>query len=99
MDNPSIVKAAKLLSKVGEKRFQDILKAIKLHSGLVDALETSVGKEILDESVKRMEELLKKIIEEEATSEDKAEFRVLRKIADKWAHKINRYQKLRSEIE
>ncbi len=55
----------------------------------MEAINTSVGKEILNEGLKQLEKISENIIEEKATLQELAEFRVLYTILKKWSEKID----------
>ncbi len=70
----------KYLNMMG-KRGGEILSILgRLHPTFETYVNTMVGKEILITDVNRMAELFEKIYEENATPEEKAEFRYLRKV-------------------
>ncbi len=63
------------------KRGGEILSILgRLHPTFETYLNTMIGKEILLTDINRMGELLEKIYNEDATPEEKAEFRYLRKV-------------------
>jgi len=62
------------------------------------AIETDVGKEIMIDAINRMEELLEKVLDEKETPQEKAEFRALRGIVDKWQGKLADYSKALYQI-
>jgi len=87
----------KYISMMG-KRGGEILSILgRLHPTFETYINTMVGKEILITDVNRMGELFEKIYEENATSEEKAEFRYLKKVRlpyimdklDKYFKKVN----------
>ena len=63
------------------KRGGEILSILgRLHPTFETYLNTMIGKEILVTDINRMGELFEKIYNEDATLEEKAEFRYLRKV-------------------
>lgn len=92
MSNIGIKEVQELFKKVGERRGNLYLSILKKNNSLIEALTTDVGREILKDSVKRTDHLLLKIVEEKATEEDKAEFRVLKRTLETWAVKVNQYE-------
>lgn len=68
-----------------------VLSALGKQSHLIRALETEVGKALLEDSVNRMDVLLLKIINEESNEKDRAEYRVLKDLTSRWASKITAY--------
>ncbi len=70
----------KYLNMMG-KRGGEILSILgRLHPTFETYVNTMVGKEVLITDVNRMADLFEKIYEENATPEEKAEFRYLRKV-------------------
>lgn len=79
-------RGARLLSSLGQQH------------ELVRALETDIGKTLLEDAVAKMDSLLLMIIDETADETHKAEYRVLRAITSRWAAKIDAYLKTISKI-
>jgi len=73
--------ATRLLSILGKDR------------QFLNAWESPVGKPLMDDLLKDAESLLEKIIQDEATLEEKAEFRVIRAWLTNVAGRINTYYK------
>lgn len=89
----------KYLAMMG-KRGGEILSILgRLHPTFETYVNTMVGKEVLITDVNRMGELLEKIYEENATPEEKAEFRYLRKVRLPYVmSKLDTYFKKVNEI-
>ncbi len=79
-------------------RGKDLLSVLGRQSKLYQALETDVGQEILHTALKRAEALLKKVVEEEASAQELAEYRVLKTILFEWALKIDEFYKNLNKI-
>ena len=62
------------------------------------AITTDIGRHLLNDVMVQMEMLLEKIIESNATKEDLAEYRVLRKIINRWSKKIVLFQEAKKNI-
>ncbi len=76
------------------KRGGEILSILgRLYPTFISHLDTMVGKEILMADVNLMGELLEKIYNEDATPEEKAEFRVLKKRVSLIIGKLDSYIK------
>jgi hypothetical protein len=76
------------------KRGNDILASLQKNIKLIDVIaNTQIGHELLDELLKRAEELLDIVAnpEKEATIAEKAEYKNIRMIIEKWAYKIEVY--------
>ena len=61
-----------------ETRGAKILSALGKKHVLVRALETELGKTLLSDAMERMDSLLVKIIHEDSTDAERAEYRVLK---------------------
>lgn len=82
-----------LRNKFGQKRSAEIIKILGRQVGLMNALATEPGKQILSGALNRIGILLEKIINEDATEQERAEYRALRNIVSEWSGKINVYFK------
>lgn len=82
----------------GGKRASAILSLLGKNQQFVNAIMTPIGKEILTECAQSMQEIMQLILDEKDTPENRAEFRVLRKITDKWTMKINAYYSGMKEV-
>ncbi len=84
--------------KTNGKRAAKILSSLGKHQKFVDALSIDLGQELMIDLLTTTEELLDKIIDEKATSEEKAEYRVCKKIYTKWLNRLSEYKKLVDKI-
>lgn len=83
----------KILSKrVGGKNTEAILKALSRTNGFVAAFNNPLGQELLNDGVKQMGVILEKIINEETTPQELADFRAYRRIISKWVEIINTHK-------
>jgi hypothetical protein len=62
------------------------------------AIASELGQEFLKELMVKSDLLLLKIIDNKATEDEKAEYRVVSDIFNRWAKKIGDYQKLRNKV-
>lgn len=62
------------------------------------AFNTSVGQEVLKEVRVLLDEKLGKIVDGTADDDDRAEFRVLKRLGEAWAKRIMAYQKAINKI-
>ena len=74
------------------ERGSKVLSIAGKHLSFYLAIKSSMGKEILHDSMIQMERLLEKIIKVKATKEELAEYRVLRKIVSRWSDRIALYE-------
>ena len=91
MDYPTFDKIELFLSKTGQKG-SDLLSVLGKQVSFIQAYDSEVGQQLLKDVIALMEHHLEAIIEEKATPEERAEFRVLRKILFKWSERINAYR-------
>jgi len=80
-----------LLQTYKHPRERRVLADLARRDKFVKALGSEVGTEILSDAITYMDILLTKIIEEEATDSERAEYRAYKKIIDKWAIKVENY--------
>jgi hypothetical protein len=71
---------------------------IKANIGIASALSSDIGKDILKESLSRMNYLLEKIVDNSIDDEERVEYKILRSIITKWADKINNWNKVTKGI-
>lgn len=81
-----------LVKEIGAKRTSLFLSSLAKQSKLIEVLDTDFGKEIMNEAIERVDFLLRRIIDEKSTEEDRAEFRVLKTILNRWCDKILAYK-------
>lgn len=86
MDN---IKIDNFIKKNG-KHADKILTILGKDTKFVNALNTPVGEELLKDMLAMMEDRLTKIVNEESTEADRAEYRVLKELSRKWIDRINR---------
>ena len=75
-----------------------VLDILGKRTPFVDALKSDVGRELINECAVEMNHILDKIFDETATEKDRADFRSYKKIATRWATKINEYNKLMNKV-
>jgi hypothetical protein len=80
----------RFLKNTGSKGVRT-LSFLGKHQPLVTAFETDVGKEILKYGVDRHEYLVQRVLNNEATDDEKAERKALFSILEKWSQLINSY--------
>lgn len=80
----------KFLKSTGNKGART-LSFLGKHQPLVTAFETDLGKQILNSAVDRHECLVQKVLNNEATDDEKAERKALFHIIEKWSQIINSY--------
>ena len=70
-----------------------VISALAKKSKFKEAIESELGQELLSDVLACMEEILPKIINEKATTQEKAEFRALRMISNRWQDKLASYNR------
>lgn len=98
MDRIELDDIERLRSALGPDRSARVLSALGRHTPLIEALSTDVGKEILNTALNKTKDLLERIVNEQATDLEKAEYRVLRIILGDWSGRINNYYKLHETV-
>jgi len=95
---PNSNQIEKFLNTHGQKAAK-VITVLAKRAKFKTAIETDIGQELLIDSLTEMEDLLDKIINETATKIEKADFRSLRKITNRWIDRIARYNKAVYKIE
>jgi len=83
----------KFSKKHGAERTSRLLSALGKDRQFIDAWESPVGKEILGHLLNIIDQKLDKIINEESTDKDRAEYRVCMEHLLYFKKKINEYEK------
>jgi len=86
---------AKLLSRKGGERTLSVLGHFR---PFADAINTEVGKELLQDAMTIHEHLLSKVADLSATPEETMEYKAIRKIIFAWSERISRYEKALAEL-
>jgi len=89
---PSSEQFERFIAAHGEKANR-ILTVMAKRAKFMEAIKTDIGQELLIDVAASMETLLDKIIMERATTQEKADFRALRMIMNKWTDKIRAYNR------
>jgi len=84
-------KVERFLFKAG-KRGAQLLSVLSKQQSFIRAIESEIGRELLKDALSITEGLLEKIIGEEASEAERAEYRALKKILIIWAQRIETYQ-------
>ena len=87
-----VVKVKNILES-GNSRGIALLSVLNKQHKFAEVFETQIGKALLDDAVIRANELLMKIVNETSSSEERAEYRVLRNLLNVWLDKISAYLK------
>ena len=97
MTNPTVVQVEDYLRRTG-KRGSDTIKLLAHLNHFIVAINSDIGKELLKDDVDRSDELLVKIYEENATDQEKAEFRFLKTRLKKVSERIATYVAKAQEV-
>lgn len=97
MSDPSLKDVESYLSSHGKRASMTISLLGRLNPFML-AMKSSVGQEILRDDIDRHEELLKKMYEENITSQELAEFRYLKSRIKKVSDRISLYLKATNDI-
>ena len=79
--------------KHGAKPTKLLMAVLGKNHSFFHASQTEVGKELLKDLMNQMDNLMLKIVNDDATEEDKIGYRVRREIFTIWCEKINNYYK------
>lgn len=81
------------------KRAAETLSILGKRVDFVQAFENKLGQELLADAIERIQYLLEKVYNEEATDIDRADMRAYKRIVDRWVNRINDYNNKVGEIE
>jgi hypothetical protein len=98
MDNTVTAETLANFLRQNRKEGARTLSILGKHQPFVEAMQSQVGKEILNEAVLLHEHLLLKVGSLTATDEEKMEYKNLQTIIYRWSEKIVRYEKAMSEL-
>lgn len=87
----------KFLAVHGQKGAKTLSELSK-RNDFAQAITDPIGQSLMKDLMTQMEMLLEKIIIEKASSEEKAEYRVCRKLFNEWVRKIKEYRNLKNKI-
>ncbi len=90
-------KIESFLRKTG-KRGAAVISVLGKNEQFINAISTPLGEELLRDVIVIMEEKLELIYNEKASTEDKADFRALKRISERWVGRINQQRKLTDVI-
>lgn len=82
----------KFLRTHGNKAGQ-VISVLAQKAKFKEAIESDIGQELMSDVLSCMEEILPKIINEKATKQEKADFRALRMIANRWQDRLSSYNR------
>lgn len=80
----------RFLKNTGSKGVRT-LSFLGKHQPIVNAFDTVIGKEILNSAINRHEYLVQRVLNGDATEDEKSERKALFGIIEKWAQLINGY--------
>lgn len=82
--------------KHGSQSCARIMSVLGKKQPFYEAIRTDIGQELLKDVIQKMEILLEKAIVDDPTNPmtdaDKAEYRVLKNLAETWANRIHSYR-------
>lgn len=87
-----------LLARKGKKKGNEVFNVLGRTEGFIKIIRKDIGRELLLEIAADLDKLFEKIINEEATEVERADFRALRKIGRRWTEKINAFEAALEEI-
>ena len=82
-----------LSKKMGQVNASNLLSALGRNKQFINALETSVGQELLKDAVQCIEDVMALILQEKDEPKDRAELKAYLKILGKWQKTIVNYNK------
>lgn len=86
------------VQKFGKKKAETLLSELGRGQGFIDAIKTNVGKELLCDWVESWRTLFGRIVNDQATAEEKIMFRVIDSKLTEAARKIAKHYDLEAGI-
>lgn len=80
------------LAKSGQRGAR-VLSVLGRQQGFVDAIESPLGRELLKDAVMLSDQLLDKIVKEEASDADRADYRAMMRILTSWSERVKLYNR------
>lgn len=80
------------------EKAQKMIKVLSKTHGFANAFQDPVGQEVLLDALQASEAILDKIVEETASEAERAEFRALKKIIDRWQKIWNKHNETLNEL-
>jgi hypothetical protein len=87
------------IKKRGNSNTSILLSALGRDKQFLNALESSVGKELMADAVAQIEDKVHLILAEKDTPKDRAELQAYLSITRKWQARIERYNTNKAEFE
>jgi hypothetical protein len=82
-----------LARKMGKDNASSLLSALGRDKQFLNAIETSLGQELLKDATSSIENIISLILQEKDEPKDRAELAAYLNITNKWQKMINRYNK------
>jgi hypothetical protein len=90
---------AQLAKKMGRTNASSLLSALGRDKQFINAIESSVGQELLADAMLEIENKISLYLAGEEKPEDRAELNAYTRITKRWQAKIERYNKNKQEFE
>ena len=88
-----------LAKKMGRENASKLLSVLGRDKQFLNALDSSIGQELLADAVVNIEDKIAMILAEKDQPKDRAELQAYLSIVRKWQAKIERYNKNKQEFE
>jgi hypothetical protein len=92
------ITAEQLANLLSKKNGKMTLSVLGHFQPFVEAVDTEIGKELLQDAINLHEMLLMKVADLTATPEETMEYKAVRKIIRAWSERIARYEKAMAEL-
>jgi hypothetical protein len=90
---------ASLAKKMGRQNASSLLSALGRDKQFINAIESSVGQELLADAMLEIENKISLYLSGHETPEDRAELNAYTRITKRWQAKIERYNKNKQDFE
>ena len=90
---------AQLAKKMGRSNASSLLSALGRDKQFINAIESSVGQELLADAMLEIENKISLYLAGEENPEDRAELNAYTRITKRWQAKIERYNKNKQDFE
>lgn len=98
IERVTISELERFVENVGIKRGQRIMNLLGKNQDFVTAISTEVGQELIKDAMNRLEVLLDRIADLNASDEEKMEYKVTKGILEVWLTRITDYNRRIKDI-
>lgn len=96
--NITLADIEKCVAKYGGQRTSAMLSALERNRYVYNSLNTEIGQVFFGEAMGSLKSLFLKVMNNDATEEERIEYKVTRRLLLLWGNKLAAYEKLKSKL-